>query len=816
MKKIEKNEIVLRIHDSEWSYFPSFSESVYTEIRFHTPDWISVEQASHLAHKAADIFRRHRLGRVKLSQEFRLAFETRDLGVWELINKASLKNTFDPLFQWFPFTRTINNKKVVEFVICPKDLNFVKEQVKKLETQEILFSCHYNPFHQENGHQEHDHQLLDFQDPFTILATLAFQKKEQEFTVKVEQKPRSKIVYANGKLHLQCIENEREGALEENRETLLVYREFLIKEYGREFFEYGEQVYGLSFAKMHAEGQPCVPDLVFKMNMASLTIKQSSIDFLYRKIQRYLQNGALLSDLFSGREKRALVRNLATTTEEELKKALAALFPIHDCTLSVKKLPEKTYNFLVELLIPDQDALLRACTGRSITHRAIRGWSEEKGHMREKPTEDIFDLIHLYAKLASSSWQTYFELIAHIVAKKHLFTTEHQDGVWNILPGLLIPAPSSKGVKRWYYSESLISDNAGNFHYVLLPACDHYLAEKKPLPMIKLYRSTVSERNKLDWFGSLKADFNPFSAPGPASPEKTLPYEKQDFEKRTIPLWVAYLLTASISHGKKREELLSFAFELCHQKEKRMRDEDLFTFLHRLAKESKELPEYKINGDIAFVGHSLGGTLSEYYLATWQERVPCPGCSFLCYSANAPAIPSQLDQDFMEFGRRHASVFSALGISWSITRQLEYGDIFAQGGGSHLGTTGHVPEDESWLKQKNYVFIPQEDAEALCITTLPTHGRRIGEAEEGKDYIIVPLTPSELYQFDHALWLTKDLRATFGYRVLQSPVLTECFRRFVGLCMQPFFLVYEKTQQEEHKISNRDKEGVIVSRYTQK
>lgn len=834
--------VLIRLHDSVWSCKLDFVHDELQEVRLQMPEWVMAEKAYKLATLAALHLKDTGSKVVKQADEQEsFAIDDESIqGQWKIIRHRGEYSLWHSILQWFPFTRTISNKKIALLLILPADAD-TEHSVKLLNSKKAI--SRYGVFYNQDLPLAERLLCKDFSDLFTELATRAFQTVETAFTSEHKVKGSYRFVLDKNsflKLAPRSFLLSEEDK-KENRKVVRTFLDFVVQEYGIEHIAYLEQAYGFFFQDMIAKGEELLPDHIFKTNVGVNMILLSHVEALYEKLchllnvddfeVRYL---GVASDAFSVRELRGLMREAgiqvfsSAMLREYLKELLGPSPP--SC---VKSLPQDIFNTIVRMLVPSNEARERAFTGRKIRHRAMCGWTEDVDLIRESLASDFFELLHLFDELENGSYQNFYELLAHVVAKRNLFTSRLEDGKIVITLGLLIPGPSdaqdkekTPGLdKRWYYSEALVSDREGNFNYVLLPACDAYVTDGRPLPMIKLYRSTVSECNNIDWIGSIKADFNPYGSPGPLHPDKAFHYEKSDLENRTIPLWVGYLLLykklkENESENEARHALKQAIIEFMQVNssvsflESCEGEVAIYDFLYGQATTLKELPHYKAASDIAFVGHSLGATLSEYYLAKRRDRLPCPGYSFICYSTNPPAIDDELDVAFMEFGRKHKELFQQIQVRWKIMRQFEYGDIFIQGGGTHLGTTGYQAEDGVWLEQESYIFVPHEDAESLTITSLPTHGRRIGGAVRNKDYTVVPITPEQLYAFDHAWWLSPELRALFGFKVLQSPELTERFRKLVGKLMQPLFTLLERREESlARKIGGRDEQGILFARY---
>ena len=512
--------------------------------------------------------------------------------------------------------------------------------------------------------------------------------------------------------------------------------------------------------------------------------------------------------------------------------------------LSVRALPPASFNKVVAMIMPSESERTRSLTGRKIRHLCIMGYHTMGQPNIPCPSRDLFELLHVFPNLKEDKYKNFYELLSHVVCKKSLYRENQVPDATGqtIRTGLLIPGPTDKGGdNQWFYVDGFYDDSKGNVNYVLLPACDGYNQ-----PLIKLYRSTSTNRNAENALDSVMADLNP-KGPGSMSPELSLPYEREHFFERTIPIWMGYLVFARtaamrlqqgnepqaeaerVGHLKRAVE----AFKRYSEKLPRegseedvaaitalyenKRFDDLERGLVAIGHKYREDPRYKKPQDMAFVGHSLGATLAQqgvYYFSTFYERMPLPHHQFICYSSDGPAVTNDQDLEFMRFGRSNRELFKTLGVKWRIYQQFESGDFVPQSGGSHLGTTGYDEYgDRDWLREIAGVFSPLDGAKALSIITPPTHGRRIGTANCKTDYTYTRITPKELGEYDHSSFLSKKMRAIWKYRLFNSPRLTEKIRRVTGSILQGIGVLRYLDNAGGNGVGQRDGNGVLAVRY---
>ena len=514
------------------------------------------------------------------------------------------------------------------------------------------------------------------------------------------------------------------------------------------------------------------------------------------------------------------------------------------------------------MIMPSDAERKKAFTGRKIRHLCVMGFNTMGEPNTPCRCRDLFELLHIFDDMRKEErWKNFYELLSHVVVKKSIYRESAQpdSAGQTVHVGLLIPGPNAKGeTRRWFYNEAFFDDSRGNFNLVLLPACDGYRsADNRQLPMIKLYRSTASNRNAENWADSLIADLNPNGAPGSLNPELSLPYENSHFFERTIPVWFGHLLLALKArrwaegeeeldgiqqnalasmrsshlhkaletfktymtklHPEDAEEAIRTVMYLSDAKRFEDLEQSLIGYGHRY----REDPRYKTPQDVACVGHSLGGALAQegtFYFSAYYERMPLPGCQFICYSSDGPAMKNEQDATFMQFGHYNREMFNQLNVKWRVYHQFEAGDFVPQAGGSHLGTTGFNPyRDADWLDEVARIFRPLEGADALSIVSPPTHGRRIGTAVDEKDYACMPVSVKDLADFDHPsiVWgLNGRLRKIWGYRLLNNPRLTEKVRSIAGTVLQRLGIMRILDNLQGTGVGRRDQNGVLAVRYT--
>jgi len=786
------------------------------------------------------------------------------LSRWLIKHKPEYSDFISKYFQWIPFIKTYPSRRFVTIQVQkvnqqkqPWLIHKVQAFVHSLQRMNIERDVRHIPIEYplfSLGNFSERLKLKPFDDPFTQIAAKALQTVETRFVSEQVIQGACRIVLTNHG-RLQIVPLSMKGDPEENQRTVQRFRDFMLKEYGAEHIEYAQYAYGFDLNEMIKKSMPLLPDHVFKMNVGVNNVEMAHVENLFKKLQllrlhiashpmrkpleevlRYYHSSKAVIRL-SMREIRGLLKagKGAIVDETSLMKFLDHLAGDEAVPDHLPHMSPERFNTLMEMLWLAPEDLSRALTGRMITHLAICGYKTMGNSSQEDPCRDQAELMQIFPDMQTTEdWDNFYELLSHVAVKKNLFRVhrgENGESIWRT--GVLIPAPRTKDqTNRWFYVSKVFDDGHGNFSYILLPATKGFKLDGRPLPMIHLYRSTNSDPNAIDWFGSIENDLNPF---GPGTSGEVIPQNAKGgfFFNRTIPLWVALMIYGDSAEPKiaiksYREALLELkhcleekgderAFATIDQLLSSENAQEIRAFLIAQAEKTRELPKDKKAQDIVFVGHSLGGALAQYgihYFGPGARRIPCPGYHFICRAYDGPATQAAIDEEFLSFGRKYRNLLEGLGQRWKIFHQFEYGDFVPEAGETHLGASPkNFAPDRKWLDVHIRVFQPMEKAGALTITTCPTHGRRIGQAFLGSDYQLNALSPDKLYQYHHALFLSGDLKKLFGYQILISPRITEIFRRVIGLSLPALFLGSFIYQIINPSTIKRDSRGVFSCDY---
>lgn len=804
-------------------------------------------------------------------------------GDWQVKVITDHSTLFKQFWQSIPFTRKLEDRAHIRFEITKQEgshwstlTKLFKEQVYDYNPSLIVeneYSCiprsfEYNPQISFSKRLE----IPPFKDAFTVIATESIQKWEKNMFPNPDFEGSYRIVMRNNQLELERYVSSEQSLLEieENRLTIKAYQDFLIQEYGIETVNYLQYQYKINFQEMLRHGSPLFGDHIYRINMGVSAIEAQgagqlfdNLKLLLKHIENLDNTHILATELFDPqsvgrttsylcyREIKSLfaaIRNhyeLPTITDIQamhVKQYLSDVLQINNYDVYTS-LPEANFNALIDIIDTSHDHIESMYTGKKLIHKAIMGYYLMENPQYFQPWVDVQGLLQIHQDLRKQNdWENYYELLTHVVAKKHL-VREHPIDKWRV--GALIPAPDDqRGHRRWYRVESCLDDGFGDFNYTLVKACDNY----QGLPALKLYRSTAMSPYAMSGEKSVDADLQIARGPGAANREAADEHEIPFFHERTIPVWVGYYLKAAelsksplIQTGSEQEQVAilqqvvrdyikairNMETDLKIPKDERLeleiqasranitqlqkQLEKYEKILKEKAIELKELPEFKQAEDITFLGHSLGGALAQgglFHFGPHMNRIPLPGKNFICYFSDSPAIPKSDVDEFYEFGQEHQNLLKYLNQKWQLIGQFEYGDPVPEAGEVHL-SANQLSENryEQWLSIKNSIFRPKSTATCLTIITTPTHGRRIGLADEGKDYSLKNLSPRELYEYNTSWWLGPHLQKLFGYRFVNSPVISEQIRRVAALIHTPFKTITRIFSNDEMKLRAQTLDG---------
>jgi hypothetical protein len=344
---------------------------------------------------------------------------------------------------------------------------------------------------------------------FSLLSAKAFQKYETYFCPNDDTLLSDldyRIILQNGDLKLV----QKKSALfneASSKAAIEAWKKQFVDHYGEKKFKDM-----LSFYKLEMNAG-LTAEHVYRANMYATNVDMNDL--------KTFANSVVKDQPLTGFEKQCL--DAWPEGEARLKAVNADL----------SQLTPVEFSRLCQSFFPTPKQREELLTGRKINYPISSHYSiGEKGAY--KPWIDQQELTEIFPVLEKcKSWESYQELLAHVVVKKHLMRVHSEH---DLRLGVLIPAPPKEpgGPVRYYQVQGCIT-NGGILSYILESPCGD-----PSLPVIKLYRSTARHTSALNNADTLINDLNHLNSPGYLGIRDIDFYEKQFFNKHTIPVWVGY------------------------------------------------------------------------------------------------------------------------------------------------------------------------------------------------------------------------------------------------------------------------------------
>ena len=403
-----------------------------------------------------------------------------------------------------------------------------------------------------------------FTDPFSILASKAFQEYEPNYSSKDYFKSDQctmMLAVSGGDLVLKPHIHGKVSPeqINENRITVNHFQSQMIKLYGPSKVEYVAHLMGIDFREMNARGDALTPEHVYRMNIGMTNIethdlKEASVrlNTLFKALitnegkyadENLIENALIIppmSEILWDNDIRC-IRRVLTEAGKEPTVANLKEWLLSNNFEAVS--PDKMHIFQVDTLMkvygirPDDRE--KALTGRAI-FETILGWYNNNELNEYKPWLDQQQLIQAISEYEiNNDWVAFYEILAFVICKMQMVREHPKEG---FRVGTLIPAPQSEaGERQWYKVSSCVSNGYGIFAYTL-----EGVGMDSTLPAIKLYRSTAASPYCMHGAATPRCDFNPINSPGYEGTGLGDHYEREFFDERSVPVWSAY---GSIAHS---------------------------------------------------------------------------------------------------------------------------------------------------------------------------------------------------------------------------------------------------------------------------
>lgn len=478
--------------------------------------------------------------------------------------------------------------KLTNFVQTGKFKNIVKLQLganTSLRTSSDLGVINIQPPTRSSVRQKDDRTVIRslklpdleslmseglFADPFSRLATRAFQNYHLDFAQNVKDKSRyaigMKLPEDGARFGIDYIlidqsDKENIDSLP-NVNTIANYYQMLVKTWGKEKIDTLQLRYGINFVEMMNNNAPLSVDIVYQMNIGLSLRDAKDVNFELTQLKKIYH--ALASD--TPREKNLLkaldavdvptatVKGLATYLKgQNIQDVPSAKLWLETSALlqaeNSNTLGVDDFALLMEIFSLTPTEQEKAYTGRQIGEFIDSAYTIASKE-NFKPWVDDQEFTETNTRLLdNSSWDYFAQQLTYIICKKHLLRRDLQN---EYTVGALIAAPRADGAQEWFQVTSCINSGTGNLSYTLEPA-----AANSDLPFIKLFRSTASNAYAFDGKASFNSDVNPLNSPGYEGQILVEEFEEPAFFERTIPLWVGYLEQAkSIIQNEKQDEII--------------------------------------------------------------------------------------------------------------------------------------------------------------------------------------------------------------------------------------------------------------------
>lgn len=513
------------------------------------------------------------------------------------------------------------------------------------------------------GKVELSKAIMDENDPFTTLATVAFQKYETEFTGTDYLNP------DQAQMCLQVIDNHlvlisrKEADLEtdKNRACVQAFKNQLIQEYGEKKVAQIEHAYGIDLEKLRKKGKPLTPEIVYRINIGLTSTDVEDVSDFAAKLALLaiaLEEGNKEEPfLISQAEKAGLthreIRGMLLASNGDVVKWIGKVS-------SYPNLSNEAMGSIVGVFSHENQRLL---TGRKIFY-AIQTQYTLGDHKEYKPWIDQQELFQTFKLLKKPQTEaSYHETLSFIVCKKHLL---RKDSRKQYAVGAILPAPpDSLGTPRYYTVSKAVHNGFGGLYYELEP-----LGKDSGLAKIYLFRSTASTSYHFFSKESVSNDLNPLAQIGH---EGVYRIEKEILPgiiDATIPVWVGYLEQLKASPLSNREECclaLSAAQKAFEELQKdQINKVPIYSFADLIKKHDFLLNDLRLLGGIDFIKfHALANRYvhSKSVPSKWEERADAEALldTLLQFSTTLSTLPiepqakTRLNSALVDFAREVSS-----------------------------------------------------------------------------------------------------------------------------------------------------------------
>lgn len=512
---------------------------------------------------------------------------------WEIVKKTSFWMTIAKILSFFDIFHMIHFNKspgISEYELKQKR-NLVEillnKSFGKIEKKEDFVLPHQTFSLNESTVQ----QRVNYNDPFTKIAALAYQNYEHDFVGHDEGGNAAHInsdwVVATENNSLRLIPKSQKSEYKDaSRDALIRCRDHFFNLYGEEKVKQGLHLAQFDFDAMIESYEtenfiPLTPEHIYRMNIMMTSVESQEVESFIKKIEHLRDStfGETFLDVvyqegennfgLSERELDVLVRYVrlkhhleddVEPTVEQFLQATAGLMTAEKYDSGfLDHIPSKELTTLIEMMMPSEESREASYTGRKI-QRPVEGPYTSADDKYYKPWVDQQELLQANEELEKNTVKDLYtaevrslrqdekqrrfdELSAFVIVRKHLFKSQ-PNGKYSV--GEIIPAPSSEdGEKRWYRLNRIVASHEGLLHYYFEP-----VGSGSGLQTCMMAKSTSSVPYAFESEGTVKNDLNPLNPPGYEGRRHVKEELEVTRKEHTIPVWVAYQHAASLCLNK--------------------------------------------------------------------------------------------------------------------------------------------------------------------------------------------------------------------------------------------------------------------------
>ncbi len=340
---------------------------------------------------------------------------------------------------------------------------------------------------------------------------------------------------------------------EENRNTLIAFREHLIKEVGEKKFRRIDQEYNIQIEDKIYEGKPLLPEDVYKFNIGMNHLEIKDFHEFKRNVQQFLTKP---NARLTHREERNLEK-LAQKKGQTVKQFIEEKFP--QTSFASTSISHTEFATWVEIASTPKSLLDESYAGNKIDKIVGSYYGSTSTTAEPKPWiehHELGEISHAIINLEKSDRvqrekpeakkkvidRMYHEFLVKVIVKKHLMREENKIGgisTWQL--GTILPSPYKvDGETVWYTASQGVDSGLGKLWYTLQPICEDESIVSS-LPVIRIHRDTSPSIYYQSGGPTISRSFHPQLAPGRLYSDSSYEEDQEFFKKFSLPPTLAVL-----------------------------------------------------------------------------------------------------------------------------------------------------------------------------------------------------------------------------------------------------------------------------------